>query len=102
MQAQKNWLRSYAKYPAEQKAGWSGKTFGELRAAVLALETDKCSEADLDSAMDNSRWAALDCSECGNAQDVLVHFGDDPGYDAIWQDLCKNCLAKGIEVLKQL
>ena len=100
MSGQERWLKEYARHMDHIKADWCDRTYGDIRAAVSALETDKCSEQELDQATGIAGWAARKCDECGEKKEALVHFGEVEDYEARWQRLCIDCLRKGIEIIR--
>lgn len=56
---------------------------------------------EVDAIIGNSGWTGNRCDECGTDQAVLVRFGDEPDYEARWQDLCLNCLNASVALAKQ-
>jgi hypothetical protein len=78
----------------------AGKTVGEIKAALAGLNLDTCSRADVDEAMGTlTSWVSNACDECGAEHETLVRIGDEPDYDARWQDLCLSCLRKARDFL---
>ena len=101
-EVRERWLTQYASYRDTDRLWDKARTVGESRAAVNTLDLDKCTRADVDRAIGNTSWAANECDECKQHRPVLVHFGDDPGYDARWQDVCLDCLSKAADLLKSV
>lgn len=99
--ARKNFERQYADFPQGHRFGEKGPTVGEARKALKSLDTDSCSEADINAAIGAEGWAAHRCDECGEDRELLMHYGDTPDYDAQWQELCAECLAKGVAALTE-
>lgn len=94
------WLTQYANYRDTDRLWDKSRTVGDIRAAVNALDLDKCTRADVDRAIGNNSWAANECDECKQHRPALVHFGDDPDYESRWQDICLDCITKAAELLK--
>lgn len=93
------WMEQYRGYDTRQRAGWSKKTFGEIRSALNSLQTNLCSVSDVDEAIGATGWADNKCDECGRHSKVLMRFGEEPDYEARWQDLCVDCLSRGVAEL---
>ncbi len=93
-EARQTWLNQYRDYSDEQALGWVGRTAGDVRQALRALDLETCSQADIDNAIGTSGWAANSCDECGGDFPVLLRLGQEPDYDNRWWVLCAGCLAK--------
>lgn len=91
------WDRQYEKYTNEYRL-YGGKTVGSIRDALSLLDLEHCSVADVTAAIGTDGWAANKCDECGEHKQVLVHIGDEPDYDARYQELCVECLRAAIEI----
>ena len=78
------------------------RTVGSIREALAQLDLETCSAADIGVAMGQpgSGWAVNRCNECGEDSPILIHIGDDPDYEAQWQDLCLDCLKRALKSLK--
>lgn len=55
----------------------------------------------VDSIIGNRSWTMHECSNCGQDRDVLIRLGEEPDYEAKWLDLCADCLAKALEIIKR-
>ena len=49
----------------------------------------------------NDSWTENKCTHCGDDCQHLVHFGNEVGYDVIWQRLCIECLTEGIDTIQK-
>jgi hypothetical protein len=67
----------------------------EKRKALAALDLETCSAADVVAVLGTS-WVENECDECQKDLPVLMRFGEEPEYDARWQDLCVDCLKKAV------
>lgn len=86
----------YKHYPKDHRfpASAGGGSVGEIEAAFAKAGTSvEAIKAILPS------WCEQTCDECGSAFDVLMRFGDKPDYEARWQDLCADCISKGLSAL---
>lgn len=83
----------FARQYANAKFG-NGHALSAAKLQLLAPE-DRTAETMI-AIIGNTSWTDFRCDECEQNQDVLVHLGDAPDYDAKWQDLCQSCLAKGL------
>jgi len=48
----------------------------------------------------NCGWTKNACDVCDRQFSALIRIGDEPDYDARWQDLCVDCLTSALETLK--
>lgn len=102
MSVRERWNRQYAHSPAHHRSGWCESSFGEIREALAALDLQKASVADVNAAIGTGGWASLECDCCGSDVEVLVRVGEEPDYEARWQDICVRCaqaVARLIEVV---
>ena len=78
-------------------------TVQEIRDKVMSLDLDTCSEEDVVDAMGHASWVWNRCDCCGESVQELIRFGDEPDYEANWQDICLNCLrlSTGLLLSKQ-
>lgn len=72
-----------------------GQRYDEL----AALTDETRTRQSVAAIIGNDSWATMSCDECGLERDTLVRFGDDPDYEARWQDLCSDCLCAGLDLL---
>jgi len=95
----KNWLETYTRYPVDKPMAWTkGVPLGFYVERVKALEPSTCTRAQLLLAMGGGdNWGINECDECGKDADVLMRFGDEPDYEARWQDLCAACLCSALD-----
>ncbi len=84
------WRDQYARYE-----NYSEKHL--ITKKLMALEWPFTSEQ-VNEIIGNTSWTAMTCDECGNDFPSLVRIGAEPDYDARWQDLCKSCLQKAVEL----
>jgi hypothetical protein len=80
---------------------WGWKPAAQIRPALLALGPHERTKERIDEIMgkSNNSWTEMNCSCCGRDFDTLIRFGDEPDYEAQWQDLCADCMKAGIEAL---
>ena len=84
-----NWDRQH-RFP-------DGTTIGQNMDALRALDMESCSPEDI-AAIGLTGWVGLRCDECGKEQDALVRLGEEPDYEARWQDLCRECLQAALNL----
>ena len=90
------WLSDYY-----QDGQWQDTMLGpseEKYVQLLALGESITAEQ-VDAIIGNSSWTRNICDECELDVETTVHFGDDPDYDALWVNLCPECLRKGMELM---
>lgn len=75
-------------------AAWDTR---EKRKAVHALDPETCTLAEFQAFA--PKWGELNCDECNASVERVVHFGDDPDYEARWWYVCAECLAKAALLL---
>lgn len=68
-------------------------TRGEMIDALRALDVETCPAEAINEIIGNPSWTANNCDACGVGAEVLVRIGDEPDYEARWQDLCARCLS---------
>ncbi len=93
-EARREWLMRNSQRPVD--AFFADRTFGQVRAALNALDPEAATIADFDAAIGVSNWARNSCDECGKEKEILIHLGDEPDHDAQWQRLCANCLCEAV------
>lgn len=89
------WRAQYAGWPADSEKA-------AITLALDALDAETCSAEDVELIIGNSSWTSLTCTCCGASADVLIHIGDEPDYDAIYQDLCRACVIKAASMLMEV
>jgi len=72
------------------------KTIAETVAELESLDVDTCDPEAVNEAIGNRSWTAHDCSSCGQTCETLVHIGEEPDYEARYQDLCKSCVSHAL------
>ena len=95
-------MTQYKGYPSTYLLGFGAGRFavGESRRRLAALDLETCSRAEVDVAVGTDGWASLTCDECGEAVERIVRIGQEPDYEARWQDLCLPCLEKACALMK--
>lgn len=95
------WLRQYQSYADGSVLGWGDKrtTAGEVRHRLGELDLETATPEDVDGAIQTTGWANLRCDSCGENFETLVRIGEEPDYEARWQDLCAGCLQEAINLL---
>jgi hypothetical protein len=90
-----------ASYPDSNARPLFGpKTSHGQRYHELAALTDETrTRQSVAEIIGNDSWAEMSCDECGVERNTLIRFGDDPDYEARWQDLCSDCLCAGLDML---
>lgn len=61
--------------------------------ALFRLDTDTCSEADVDAVIGVKGWVRNECDECHRDMDTLVRIGPEPDFDVRYLDLCADCIS---------
>lgn len=93
--ARQRFLEQYKRHPDSDVPGWDrSRTFGQVRAALAALDLETCTSGDVDKAIGVTGWGDNNCDECGGNFPVLIRLGYEPDYDSRWWDLCRDCLNK--------
>lgn len=78
---------------------WKGIiTRGEMIDALNALDVGTCSAEAINEIIGNKSWTSNKCDACDTECEVLVRIGDEPDYEARWQDLCARCLSDAARV----
>ncbi|MBB03976.1 MAG: hypothetical protein CML03_00380 [Pseudooceanicola sp.] len=65
---------------------------------LLALKPEERTAEIIDAIIGNGSWTTNTCDSCGKDCETLVRIGEEPDYDARWQDLCRECLIAGVEL----
>lgn len=95
------WDETYSKH-----YGTSYRTFygdpQETSKRLHALNLDTCSSVDVDAVIGNDSWTRSACDECGANQVTLCHIGDEPDYEARYQQLCVDCLRAAVELFDRV
>jgi hypothetical protein len=97
------WCEQHRGYHDNAPIGNPGRyhTVAAIRAGLQALDLQTCSVAEVDAVIGVEGWAENKCDECGRHRLKLIRFGDEPDYDARWQDLCGDCLSDAIAELSK-
>jgi hypothetical protein len=97
----KNWLETYSKYARDMPMAWTkGTPLGHFVDRVEALDPKTCTREEMGAAVGkDGSWGANSCDECGKDSPALIRFGDEPDYEARWQDLCADCLGLAADSL---
>lgn len=99
----KMWADQYAHYDENHKFPAFGDNRGftvkAIRDALARLDLENCDPQDVNEAIGTTGWADCRCDECDENYEVLVRIGQEPDYDARWQDLCGHCLSRAIAML---
>jgi hypothetical protein len=64
----------------------------EVIRLLRALDVETATAADVNAIIGNNTWASLTCDGCGEDKYRILRLGDEPDYEARWQDLCLDCL----------
>lgn len=77
----------------------------EIAQALDALDTETCTEADVDAVMGvtkpGSGWCASRCDGCeANTSGTLVFVGDAPDYESSSASLCVPCLREALALVE--
>jgi hypothetical protein len=71
----------------------------EIGRRLNAMDAETATADDVAAIIGNDSWIDVRCDECGTRKQTLVHFGDEPDYEANWQFLCGDCLTAGLKLL---
>lgn len=99
--ARRRWIEQYRRYQDDSTPGWTRGTFASIRKALAALDLETCSVADVDAAIGTTGWARNNCDQCGRDCASLVRIGDEPDYEARYQDLCVECLQSALAAIQE-
>lgn len=88
------WLEQYAGYEDHRVVGWCPKTASQIRKELAALDLTSCTSEDIDNAVGSAGWAKNECDGCEGDFPVTIQIGDEPDYEARWQNLCPACLVE--------
>ena len=94
------WMKQYAHYPRDHRfpaaSSIGARSVAEIESALRSAGDDiDAIKAVLPS------WCEHDCDECGAHHEVLVRLGEEPDYEARWQDLCEACVRGALTLLIQ-
>lgn len=70
----------------------SHTTWGEVIDGLDKLDSETCAPEEINKLIGNDSWTDNKCDECGAQSETLVRLGEEPDYEARWQDLCGSCL----------
>jgi hypothetical protein len=65
------------------------------------LPANKRTRENIDRIIGNNSWTCLNCDLCGSDVERVVRIGENPDYDARWQDVCQDCLQECQDTLSQ-
>ena len=98
------WNNQYRGYQDDYMLGYKSdkKSVGDIRRGLEALDLETCTEKDINNVIGpNTNWASIDCDGCGKNVDLAVRLGQEPDYEARWQDICPDCLSSALKFLKK-
>jgi hypothetical protein len=86
--------RFAAQYAHYKTAPWKNdEPIALIVERLRALDLAECDYRDVVAAM-GSDWTELECDICGKKDcETVSRIGDEPAYEARWQDICLPCLA---------
>ena len=89
--APKRWAEQYGKghYAADPKKQ-------DITRALAALDLGTINADAVDAIIGNTSWTANECDVCHKNCDVLMHFGDEPDYEAQYAHVCGDCLRAAV------
>ena len=93
------WREQYRHYTPDTMFSTPPEPKSAIDARLDKLDLATCSEADVDKAIGRKGWVALECDECDENFETVIRIGQEPEYEARWQDLCSGCLAKALEMM---
>lgn len=98
--APSRWMKQYSLSADHAPLSWNGaETYGDVRRRLSALDLETCSQADIERAIGRPDWASLICDECQFEREHVIRIGQEPDYEARWQDLCAECIQKAAKML---
>lgn len=75
---------------AAWKPGWTRRNIAN---ALQAMEVRTCTPQEIDAVIGRKGWASNECDVCGEENaPITLRIGDEPDYEARWQDICLPCL----------
>lgn len=86
---------------AEQYRTASSADQREITAKLLALKGTEFSAEQCAEIIGSPSWGRNECDECGEDHAVLVRIGEEPDYEARWQDLCTECIEKAAAAIRK-
>ncbi len=75
-----------------------GKTKEEIYNTLIEKKPE--TEQEVIDIVGNRSWTSNCCDECGKESDILVVIGQEPNYESDTASICKNCLEKALEMVK--
>jgi len=57
-------------------------------------------EEDIEEIIGNDSWTSNRCNQCRNETDVLIRLGEEPDWESNTFFICKDCLEKAINLIK--
>lgn len=79
--------------------GTQDTTHGQRYDLLSALTDETRTRQSVAAIIGNRSWANMSCDECGTQRDTLIRFGEEPDYEARWQDICADCLQLAVATL---
>jgi len=81
---------------------WRTTSFGPTKKVYdqLVAAGENITPEEVDAIIGNESWTQNVCTECDRDVEITVHFGEEPDYDAVWADLCPDCLRKALALLE--
>lgn len=87
---------AYDNYKSRAGGRWPSDVSAELD----ALDVETCTREAVDEIIGNTTWTRNLCDSCGHHAKTLIRLGDEPEYDARWQDICLECLEAAVSTLR--
>jgi hypothetical protein len=86
-------------YPDDTKSSHrSSRTYGDINAALSALDLNVCNRGAIDDIIGNDSWTQLECSVCEMDRDKLVSV---PRQYSEPVTICAECATGALSVLKE-
>lgn len=99
LDVRRRWLEQYSHYDPNYEIGHPKKEpIRTITERLKALDLLTCRVDDVDQAIGATGWADNECDICHKSKPLVIRFGDDPDYEARWQDICPECLGKAAKL----
>lgn len=86
----------YANYSRSHRFQADKPSIREILTNLDTLDTSTCTPEEVIAAMGGLNWIGHECDECGQTFETLIVVGEEPDYEARYQDLCKGCVTKAL------
>lgn len=88
-----------ARWAEQYKRDVYGSDKAKITQGLKDLAPHELTPERINAVIGNTSWTENRCDVCGEDCEHLLRIGDEPDYEARWQDVCSWCLEKAVETL---